>query len=259
MKLGVLFFYLLHVQTSASVQALNYEFQYEDGQPKLEVKKHEKPGEPQMQTTALIPGTTATSKVMSDKDILRQAPMMAPMVELGDMVRDFSAMLNQKKQKKKTLGKRKTQNKRKLKSKKPVAKEKETFSWDLKPKHPKKMQKKKKRRLFGLGEGLAVAGVAAGGVAMAGMAMGAASNEKLEKDLQMKENMFGILVIRTKVDEELNNDLFTAWMKFKNLREKGKDLIKNGLNQLRVAEESVDHMLGDLQAMDNNMASHLGL
>jgi hypothetical protein len=261
---------------SITAQILDYNFTLNNGTPKLEIRKEEKPV--QIQPTRKTENKIPQTPILSEKEILKKAPMMAPMVELSDMVKDFSSMLNQKKKRKMKLKRKlkiekpkrqikpKHKHKQKLKQKKPHLKHKENpikseeeYSWDLKPRKTKKKHLARKAFDMGsLGGGLAVAGVAAGGVAMAGMAMGAADNEKLEKELQTKENLFGILVIRTKVDEELNNDLFTSWMKFKNLREKGKDLIKNGENQLRVIEDSMDNMLGDLQAMDNHLQRHLG-
>ena len=129
-----------------------------------------------------------------------------------------------------------------------------TYSWDAKP---RKTIINKPRKTFigdmGTGASLAVVGggaLAAG--AVAGMAMGAADNEQLQRDITSKENELGIRIIKEKIDEDMNNILFTTFWKFKGLSEKGKHLLKNGEASLRMIEESLDHILGSMQAMDNN-------
>ena len=95
-------------------------------------------------------------------------------------------------------------------------------------------------------------GALAAGVG-AGMAMGAADNELLEKEIEMKENEFGIMKIREKVEDDINQELFSTSIRIKGLREKGKVILLNGENAINEVEDQMDSALGNLQAMDKHL------
>ena len=120
----------------------------------------------------------------------------------------------------------------------------------------KKNLKKKERKAFmgGMGTGASMAVLGGGAVAAAGAAsmMGSAENEEIEKKISLKENELGILTIGSKIDGDVNQELFTASFKLKGLRDKAKTLLLNGEAQILQLEEQIDNMLGNLQAMDNH-------
>jgi hypothetical protein len=248
----ILFIVIIH---NITCQTLNYDFQIKDGKPDLEIIK---PMSQKILKSKQIEKKEEL-KPLSDKEILRQEPMMAPMVELSDMVKDFTSALKHKK-KKKNLKLKKKINKPRVTHKAKKLKPKTEYSWDLRPNPKNDIPQPRKAFIGDMGMGSSMAlvggGLAAGALA-GGMAMGAASNEKLEKEIQQKENMLGIMIIRKKVDDDLNDELFTTWMKFKGLAEKGRNLLKNGEASLRMIEESMEHMLGSFQAMDRNLYHHL--
>ena len=222
------------VSTSICSKALDYKFKMENGQPELEVVKTDKPDKKTEKTSPL------NVKPLTDMQMIQLNPTLAPMIELGDILKEFTKTMKQKKTHKKH--KKQKAKKRKLH----IAKSKKVKS----SKAPRKafipgMSTGGSAAL--LGGGALVAGVGAG------MAMGAADNEKLEQEISLKENEFGIMKIREKVEDDINQELFSSSIKIRGLREKAKAILFNGENSISEVEDQMDNALGNLTAMDKQM------
>jgi hypothetical protein len=209
-----------------SQKSLKYDFKLEKGKAKLEVTKPDPKSEKATANPTQIQPPSNTPNLPAG-----QNPLIAPFIELGFAFREFTKALNKKHKKKK----------RKLKLKK------------TKKKH-KKGRKAFMDAMGGLGGVAAIGGAAAVG----GMAMkGSADNEELEKKISIKENELGIMHIRTSVDNDTNQWLFTSSEKIKGLTLKAKALLLNGEVRLNQMYEQVDNIMGDFQAIDENYDRHM--
>ena len=201
-------------------ESVNFDFKLEDDKPKLEITK-------QNPSPTKIKKNDTQSPPMVTQSSANTNPLIAPFIQLGEAFKEFTKALNKKK-------------KRKLK---------------LKNKKRKKKVKSRKTMMGALG-GLAAVG---GAAAVGGMAMkGSSDNEVLEKKISMKENEFGILTIRTKVDGDTNQWLYTAAEKFKGLTLRAKTLMLNGEKTINQITDQIDNIMGNLQAMDNHIDRKMG-
>ena len=229
LKSYCLIFFIFSVRNS---EALNYSFQIDQGKPQLEVTKSDspKPVDPSP------PSQTIQSDSAPDKPSLNRNPMIGPIIQLGSILKDFTKALNSKRRRRRKKKARKHQRSKKLSQTTQAS--------------GKAMARK--AFLGGMSGGASMAVLGGGAAAMAGGAMmaGSAQNEETEKKISLKENELGILTIRTKVDSDMTQELFTADFKMRGLRDKAKTLLKNGEASLIQLEQQIDNILGNLQAMD---------
>ena len=243
MKCVVLLF--LAVAT-ISGKTLNYKFNVKKGKAELEVSKSDKIVKKKHSSAKL----RSKVKKMSDIDMIKLNPMMAPMIELGDILKDFNKTMKQKNRHKK---RKKKSKKRKLH----VVKTDSAETSNSIPANQNSAQPADRKAFIGdMGMGASAALVGGGALAAgvgAGMAMGAADNEKLEHEISLKENELGIMKIREKVDDDINQELFSSNIRFRGLREKAKVVLLNGEESINQIENQMDSALGNLQAMDKHI------
>jgi hypothetical protein len=228
------------VVTELSSKTLNYKFKINKGKPELQVTKSTKVRKKHSKRKL-------RTKPLTDMEMIKLNPTMAPMIALGDILKEFTKTMQQKKSHKK-----KKHKKRKLKVVKSEPKK------DIQPQETPNVQDRK-TFIGGMGAGASTA-LIGGGLAAgvgAGMAMGAAQNEGLEHEIGLKENELGIMKIREKVDDDINQELFSSGIKLKGLREKAKTVLANGEAAIMQVESSLDNTLGDLMAMDHQLSKHL--
>ena len=227
-----------------SSKALDYKFKMKNGQPELEVVKEDKKEAKKHSQKS----QTFNVKPLTDMQMIQLNPTLAPMIELGDILKEFTKTMKQKKKHKKH--KKRKAKKRKLHIKKTSTKQTKSTDSPARKTFIPGMSTGGSAAL--LGGGALVAGVGAG------MAMGAADNEKLEQEISLKENEFGIMKIREKVEDDINQELFTSSIKIRGLREKAKAILLNGENSISEVEDQMDNALGNLTAMDKHMAHAVG-
>lgn len=254
---------LLAAVAGVFTKKLDYSFKINGGRPELEVVKSEGTSKKKHSKDS------KHSKKLSDYQMIQMNPTMAPMIELGDILKEFTKVMRHKskhRRRKKEKSAQQNQDstpqdKRKLnviKTADPA--QDQQMGNSLSPNSPATPQNNANnlpsppnRKAMGLG---AIGGIAAGagGAALVGGAMaGSAQNEGLEHEIMAKENTFGIMKIQEKVNDDINMELFSTSVKFKGLREKAKTVLLNGEQMINQIEDQMDNSMGNLQAMDKHL------
>ena len=235
---------LCFVVTTLSSKTLNYKFKIKKGQPELQVTKSDK-------SRRKKHSLKHKARPLTDMEMIKINPTMAPMIELGDILKEFTKTMKQHKRHKKH---KKHKKKRKLKIVKSETKN------DQNSTENNSNVQDRKAFIGGMSTGASAALVGGGALAAgvgAGMAMGAAQNEGIEHEIGLRENELGIMKIREKVDDDINQELFSSGIRLKGLREKAKTVLANGEAAILEVESSLDNTLGNLMAMDHAITNHL--
>lgn len=238
----ILIISLITLPTLTRSEELNYQFKLDGNQPKLEIKKSG-----QSENTANPFAKADKAEKAEEQAIIAEAQgkamnanqMMAPIIQLGNILKEVTDTLKEKKQKKKAAAlKRKKLRLKKAKK--------------AREKRRRRKLMKKGRKAFDMG---AAAGIAGGAAVLGGgaMAMGAADNDEIQRKIDFANDEFGILKISEKVDDDMNQLLFTAAQKIRGLRLDSKTIMLNGEKRLDQLYDSVDHVMGSFESMDKHI------
>jgi predicted nicotinamide N-methyase len=213
-----------------STEDLSYNFTIKNDKSNIEVHKESPDIQKEESKNDKPQGIKENQDSKINKtDILKSNPSMAPILVLGDILKEFA-----KNMKIKSINKRNNQRRRK---------------------HRRKLLKSRKAMDLGMGLGLAAGGAAlAGGAAMA---MGAASNEEIEQEIGIKETEQGILIVMTTSEADMLRHMASTSEKSKGLIEKGRLLLKNTEARLDVFTETIDNICGNLEAQDKHLRRNL--
>jgi hypothetical protein len=241
---------------------LDYSFKIDKGKPELEVVKSD------AETTETHPkkAKKVGSKKLTDYQMIQMNPTMAPMIELGDILKEFTKVMKHKKKHKKVKDNKPNEtdqvqinqesnntDKRKLNVVVDNTPQPTQNNNTVQTTNPPNRKAFGLDSLGGAGGIGAMAAVGGGAVLAGGMAAGSAENEGLEQEIMAKENTFGIMKIQEKVNDDINMELFSSSIHFKGLREKAKTVLMNGESKINETSDLIENALGTLHAIDKQL------
>ena len=245
MKSVLLLSIILQIWTT---KTLSYEFKMNNGKPQLEIQKQDSPSPKKPKLRSNKPSSKSKTNLISNEDMLRQNPNLAPIVELGAILKEFSKTMKMQAK----MKKRRTRQKKIRKQNSAKRKLKVDQTQPSKDKTAPVGRKTMFEEMSGGTMGALAGGAALGGLGAMAMA-GSAENDETQQKINLAEDEYGIMMISSKVDKDINQWLFTAVEKVKGLRLKGRTIMQNTEIRLSQAFDQIDDIMGNCEAMDKHI------